>query len=57
MGRDALPLILERLDDRPARWFWALRAIAREDPAEGIEAVEGAVDAWREWGHERGYVG
>lgn len=32
LGRDVLPLILRRLSADPNHWFWALRAIAGEDP-------------------------
>ncbi len=32
MGPQVLPLILKELEDKPGHWFWALRAITREDP-------------------------
>ncbi len=57
MGRAALPLILERLTTDPSpHWFWALRAIAHEDPAAGKTTVPDAVTLWLEWGQSKGYV-
>jgi hypothetical protein len=57
MGRPALRLILERLATDPSpHWLWALRAIAREDPAQDTKEVASAVEAWLEWGEPRGYL-
>lgn len=52
LGPDALPLLLAELDERPAQWFWALRSIARTDPAEGLDTFDGARRAWLDWGRE-----
>lgn len=57
MGRTAVPLILERLKDRPQQWFWALTAITGEDPALGETTLEGASYEWLRWGRERGLLG
>ena len=58
LGRDALPLILSRLSTEPNHWFWALRAIAGEDPVPAADA--GKFDAmrqtWLQWGRNRGLV-
>jgi hypothetical protein len=56
LGPRALPLILRELRDRPAYWFWALAAIAGEDPAAGIERFDEARRAWLTWGEHRGYL-
>jgi hypothetical protein len=53
-GRDALPLILRELRERPDHWFVALNAITGEDPApEGANFREAAA-AWIKWGETRG---
>jgi len=57
MGRDAVPLILRRLQEQgPDHWFWALEMITGENPAEGTDNMEGATDAWLAWGREIGYI-
>lgn len=57
LGRDAIPLILGRLATDPSsHWFWALEAIAREDPTDSQSTVQEAVDAWLRWGRAKGYV-
>ena len=54
LGRDALPLMLQQLRKNPRRWFVAVRAVAHEDPAEGIQDVDEAVAAWLEWAAAHG---
>jgi hypothetical protein len=56
LGPIALPLVLRELEERPDHWFWALRAISGEDPAEGQDTFEGARQAWLAWGRGRGYL-
>jgi hypothetical protein len=56
MGRDAIPLILKELDERPADWFWALNAITREDPVPEHADFDQAVAAWLNWGREHHYL-
>lgn len=53
IGSPALPLLLTRLRDNPGHWFWALAAIAREDPAAGANSFDEARKAWLDWGRER----
>lgn len=53
MGPSVLPLILESLNESLDHWFWALSAIAGEDPAAGLETLEEAREAWLAWGRER----
>ncbi len=58
LGKDAIPLILRELQDEPAEWFWALRALTGEDAA--TEEIKGRRDkmakAWINWGTQRGYI-
>ena len=56
MGPLALPLILEDLRDQGGHWFWALRAITQENPADGHITFEGARRVWLEWGKARGHI-
>jgi len=53
MGKEALPLLLKELQERPDHWLVALNAITGEDPApEGANFRE-AVAAWIKWGEAR----
>lgn len=56
MGLPVLPFIFERLEDSPARWFWALRSIVGHDVAAGSATSAEAVKRWLKWGHDNGYV-
>jgi hypothetical protein len=56
LGKDALPLLLTELRDRPDDWFWALASISREDPASGMSNPDEARAAWLAWGSDRGLV-
>ena len=56
MGPDALPLILGELDRGPGHWFWALRAIAQEDPVSPDHrgVVAKMARDWMDWGRRKG---
>src|SRR2546427_11907635 len=61
MGPDAIPFILAELkaeDDAPDHWFWALAAIAYENPVppESRGRLTEMAKAWIEWGQKAGYV-
>jgi hypothetical protein len=58
MGVAAIPLILEELRREPDQWFWALEAIADENPVtpEAAGRVRLMAQAWVEWGKQNGYV-
>ncbi|MCY4661001.1 MAG: hypothetical protein OXF93_14475 [Acidobacteria bacterium] len=58
LGRDALPLILDRLLSRPDHWFWALRSISGEDPVrpEDVGTFDAMRDAWVSWGRRHGLI-
>lgn len=51
MGKDALPLIMNELSLEPSHWFWALRAITRENPVPSTEKgkIEKMAKYWLIW--------
>jgi hypothetical protein len=56
MGWDAVPFILNEMQQRGGHWLWALYAITDEDPAPQDATFREAVQAWLEWGRGRGYL-
>jgi hypothetical protein len=56
LGPDAIPLILRELQRRPGHWFWALKAITGEDPAQSESTVSQAAQVWLQWGKEHQYI-
>lgn len=56
MGKPAVPLLLTELKQRPDHWLWALHAITGEDPASPEANFGEAVQAWIEWGKQKGYL-
>jgi hypothetical protein len=56
LGLQAVPLLLTRLQQNRRAWFWALAAITHEDPAVGLNKVGDAINAWLDWGRQRGYL-
>jgi hypothetical protein len=58
LGERALPLILEELQREPDHWFWALEAIAHENPVppEAAGKLRPTADAWLAWGKRQGYL-
>lgn len=56
MGPPVVPLILEELRDRGGHWFWALRFITRQNPADGGIEFDAARQAWLKWGRSEGYI-
>ena len=57
MGPSAIPLIVESLRTRLDLWFWALEAIAGENPAEYVEVgdLEAKREAWLLWAKVHGF--
>lgn len=53
MGPDALPYLLRELESNPDHWFWALEAIAEDDPAQSEDTFDGAARAWLNWGRAK----
>jgi hypothetical protein len=61
MGPTAIPFILAELQSEgnaPDHWFWALAAIAGENPvpAKSRGKLAEMANAWLEWGQRKGYV-
>ncbi len=58
MGRSAIPLILEEMNEKPGHWFWALKSITGEDPVlpEQRGRIKEMTKAWLSWGKEQGYI-
>jgi hypothetical protein len=61
IGEDAIPLILQQLKaegDEPDQWFWALRAIAEENPVAPEDQGDflKMAKAWIRWGEGLGYA-
>lgn len=56
LGIAAVPLILNDLQQRGGHWLWALHAITGEDPAPPEADFREAVQAWLQWGKQRGYL-
>lgn len=56
LGLQAVPLLLHRLRETRRGWFWALAAITHENPADGLDSVGRAIDAWMDWGTTNGYL-
>lgn len=52
IGWQAVPLILEKLQEKPDHWFWALQAITGASPVS--EESQGVLDlmaeSWIQWG-------
>ena len=56
MGSRIVPLLLQRLRDKPDHWFWALSILTDEDPAVGASNFAEARQAWLNWGRDHGYL-
>src|SRR5437667_384459 len=56
MGWSAVPLLLRELEKNRDHWIWALYIITGQDPAEGIEIYDDAVEAWLTWGKQNHYL-
>jgi hypothetical protein len=51
-----VPLILKRIPNTGADWFFALENIAGENPAKDAEDFESAFKAWRHWAEQHGLL-
>jgi hypothetical protein len=58
MGEKALPYILRELSKKDEDWYWALKAISREDPVPSEHRGERSVmrQLWLEWGKAKKYA-
>ncbi|MCT7972149.1 hypothetical protein [Laspinema olomoucense] len=57
MGKAVIPLLLRELERKSGQWFWALKAISREDPVppEKRGQTQEMIRYWLEWGKQKGY--
>ena len=58
MGKDAVKLILEEMEQNPDHWFWALTAITDANPVspEHQGNIQKMTEDWLKWGEENGYL-
>lgn len=60
LGRKVVPLILQELvkSAEPDHWFWALSALARENPVpyESRGKLHEMANAWLQWGIRKSYI-
>lgn len=58
LGEAAVSLILQDLAETYDHWFWALKAITRQNPASDHDAgdVRKIAEAWISWGKQEGYI-
>ena len=56
MGPQVIPLALDQLHSEPIPWFYALKMLADEDPAEGISDPDEAIERWLSWGRANGIL-
>ena len=58
MGPAVVGLILTELRREPDHWFWALEAIASENPVspDAADKVEETAKTWLEWGRQKGLL-
>jgi hypothetical protein len=57
MGQAIIPLLLQELEARSGRWFWALKSITGTDPVppEHQGQTRAMTEAWLTWGRGQGY--
>jgi hypothetical protein len=55
-GPAIIPAILRELRDRPDDWFYALRLLSGENPAEDSTEFSDAVAQWIEWGYRNNFI-
>ena len=58
MGKKVLPLILERLKQKPDHWFFALNTLTGENPVpqDAVGNSERMREIWLEWGRKNHYI-
>lgn len=58
MGRDALPYIFRELQQGPAHFFWALKAITGDDPIANDDRgnLKKMTESWLDWARDKGYI-
>lgn len=58
LGPTAIPLILQDLRENGGYWFWALRALTRENPVSkgDVGRIKKMTEAWLDWGKINGLI-
>lgn len=56
LGPRVIPLILDRMQSRPAPWFAALEALTGVNPGQGEDNLADATRVWLDWGRQAGFV-
>jgi hypothetical protein len=58
LGPAALPILLREVARQSGYWFWALSAIAGDDPVDpnDLGNVQRMSEAWLQWGKQRGLI-
>lgn len=54
--RGVISLILRELQQRPDRWFEALKALTKSNPAQDAKTFDETVQSWLAWGKSEGYI-
>jgi hypothetical protein len=54
--KDVISLILLELQRRPDRWFEALKALTKTNPAQNAKTFDETVRCWIEWGKRENYI-
>ncbi|HWZ44802.1 MAG TPA: hypothetical protein VNW97_15110 [Candidatus Saccharimonadales bacterium] len=55
-GNEIERLLLQELEAEPDYWFDALIAITGENPVQPEDDFDQSVDAWLEWGRQKGII-
>lgn len=56
LGPNAIPLILEAVNDGQRHWGWALAALTGDNPAADTQNQQDAADVWLRWAAQEGYL-
>jgi hypothetical protein len=54
--KDVITLVLRELQQRPDRWFEALKALTKTNPAQNAKTFDETVQCWIEWGKMEKYI-
>jgi hypothetical protein len=53
---EVVSLILRELQQRPDRWFEALKLLTKQNPAADSKSFDDTVKTWLEWGRKEQYI-
>ena len=54
--KEVISLILHELQERPDRWFEALKALTKTNPAQDSKTFDETVQRWIDWGKAENYI-